>query len=125
MPEAIGWYASLDPRTRARVGPMLDALSEHGPNLRGDYVKRIRTSRYHHMKELRSFGGHQRALFAFDPQGRAVVLLGGDKAGRWRSWYRENIQRADEIYARHLRGTGQETRWERHRAGSRSAPRSR
>ena len=32
------------------------------------------------MKELPSFGGHLRALFAFDPKRQAIVLLGGDNA---------------------------------------------
>jgi len=31
------------------------------------------------MKELRSFGGFLRALFAFDPKRRAIVLLGGNE----------------------------------------------
>lgn len=30
------------------------------------------------MKELRSFGGHLRALFCFDPKRNAIVLVGGD-----------------------------------------------
>jgi len=42
------------------------------------------------MKELRSFGGYLRALFAFDPKRRAIVLLGGDKRGYWRGWYERN-----------------------------------
>jgi len=55
------------------------------------------------MKELRSFGGHLRALFAFDPKRRAIVLLGGDKRGDWTGWYERNIPIADDHYDEHLR----------------------
>jgi hypothetical protein len=50
------------------------------------------------MKELRSFGGHLRALFIFDPQRIAIVLLGGDKRGDWTGWYQHNIPIADDLY---------------------------
>lgn len=50
------------------------------------------------MKELRSSGGNLRALFAFDPRRRAVVLVGGDKTGDWSGWYKRNIPRADRRY---------------------------
>lgn len=66
------------------------------------------------MKELRSAGGHLRALFAFDPRRRAVVLLGGDKSGDWNRWYTRNVPVADKIYDRHLRSLGEEGPWPGH-----------
>jgi hypothetical protein len=54
------------------------------------------------MKELRPRGGHMRVLFAFDPRRMAILLLGGDKSQRWRSWYAEAIPRADQLYDEHL-----------------------
>ena len=47
-------------------------------------------------RRLRS--GTVRVLFAFDPVRRAVLLIGGDKAGQWEAWYRTNIPIADELY---------------------------
>jgi hypothetical protein len=44
-------------------------------------------------------------LFAFDPERDAVLLLGGDKAGRWRDWYAEHIPIADDRYDRYLADT--------------------
>ena len=39
------------------------------------------------MKELRvSKGGALRVLVAFDPRRHAILLLGGDKSGRWQEW---------------------------------------
>jgi len=41
-------------------------------------------------------------LFAFDPRRMAILLLGGDKTGQWREWYREAIPLADDLYDAHL-----------------------
>lgn len=62
----------------------------------------IKGSRHSNMKELRSFGGHLRALFAFDPKRQAIVLLGGDKTGDWTGWYERNIPLADDLYDDYL-----------------------
>jgi hypothetical protein len=43
-----------------------------------------------------------RLLFVFDPQRQAVILVGGDKAGKWRGWYRTAIPLAEAAYADHL-----------------------
>lgn len=43
-----------------------------------------------------------RVLFAFDPARQAILLVGGDKTGRWRDWYRENIPLADDLYDKHM-----------------------
>lgn len=55
----------------------------------------------HHLKELRpgSAGRSEiRVLFAFDPARSALLLLGGDKAGNWQRWYRQNIPIAEQLY---------------------------
>jgi hypothetical protein len=53
----------------------------------------------------RSIGGSIRILFAFDPDREAILLLGGDKAGNWKGWYKENIPVADALYDEHLENT--------------------
>ena len=68
-------------------------MREEGPALGRPLVDRIAGSQIHHLKELRpgSAGRSEiRVLFAFDPS-RSALLLGGDKAGNWQRWYRENI----------------------------------
>ena len=40
-----------------------------------------------------------RLLFVFDPDREAIVLVAGDKAGRWSAWYAEAIPLAEERYA--------------------------
>ena len=40
----------------------------------------------------------------FDPERQAVLLMAGDKAGRWNRWYDENIPVAEQRYQRWLDG---------------------
>lgn len=57
------------------------------------------------MKELRpgSAGRSEiRILFAFDPVRQAVLLVVGDKAGRWKQWYKRAIPLADDRFDEHI-----------------------
>lgn len=120
--EAKRWFTGLDDRRAEQVAIMLNALQEQGPALSGPLCKRIRHSRHHNMKELRSVGGHLRILFAFDPQRRAIILTGGDKAGNWTRFYTHHIPLADRLLDEHLRTCGREGPW---RTGVRSSARGR
>ena len=65
----------------------------------------ISGSKLPNLKELRpgsSGESEVRLLFIFDPQRRAVFLVGGDKAGKWSDWYKTAIPRAEQAYAEHL-----------------------
>jgi hypothetical protein len=42
-------------------------------------------------------------FFAFDPERTAILLIGGDKAGKTKRFYKKMIPIADRIYDRHLR----------------------
>jgi hypothetical protein len=71
------------------------------PALGRPLVDRIQGSRIHHLKELRPGSAARseiRVLFAFDPTRSALLLPGGDKAGNWQRWYRENIPVAEQLY---------------------------
>lgn len=59
-------------------------------------------SRHVNMKELRPLGTSIRILFAFDPRRMVILLIGGDKTGRWDEWYEETIPVADRLYNEHL-----------------------
>ena len=86
--EARRWYKGLNGEDTHRMAAALDQLGETGPALGRPRVDSIKGSRHHNMKELRSIGGNLRALFAFDPSRHAVILVGGDKTGDWKGWYR-------------------------------------
>ncbi|MDH6112866.1 hypothetical protein P3T36_002584 [Kitasatospora sp. MAP12-15] len=68
-------------------------------------MDRIHGSTLHNLKELRpgSSGRSEiRILFVFDPTRRAILLVAGDKAGHWQSWYSDAIKLAEERYDRYL-----------------------
>ncbi len=106
----VAWYEGLledDPRTAEQVAAALDLLEEFGPSLGRPLLGTLRGSRRPNLKELRPGSRGRsavRRLFVFDPQRRAVVLVAGDKTGRWRGWYRESIRLAEERYAAWLTG---------------------
>jgi hypothetical protein len=84
------------------IAEAVDALGIEGPALGRPLVDTIKSSRHSNMKELRPRGGNIRILFAFDPRRSAILLLGGDKSGRWNDWYRRAVPRADELYDEYL-----------------------
>lgn len=45
-----------------------------------------------------------RILFIFDPVRNAVLLIAGDKSGRWKEWYAEAIPAAEAAYEAYLEG---------------------
>ncbi|MFL5816908.1 MAG: type II toxin-antitoxin system RelE/ParE family toxin [Conexibacter sp.] len=101
--DAEEWLLRLSPEEFAAVAGALDLLEERGPALGRPAVDTLRGSRHRNMKELRSFGGHLRAIFAFDPYRQAIVLVGGDKRDDWSGWYDRNIPLADDLYDEHLK----------------------
>ena len=103
------WYLALcrdDPVTADGIADAIEQLASVGPALGRPLVDRIHGSRHHNMKELRppSTGGSEvRLLFAFDPHREALLLVAGDKSGRWDTWYREAIPVADQRFDDHLK----------------------
>lgn len=102
--EFARWYRDLDEAAADRVGVAIDVLAETGPTLGRPLVDRVQGGSHHHLKELRvSVGGRRlRVLFAFDPRGTAILLLGGDKTGAWSGWYAAAVPEADALYETYL-----------------------
>jgi hypothetical protein len=100
--QLVEWFFALGDVERRQITAAIDELEARGPALGRPFVDRIKGSRHHNMKELRSVGGNIRVLFAFDPSREAVLLIGGDKTGRWQRWYEENIPIADALYDEYL-----------------------
>jgi hypothetical protein len=42
------------------------------------------------------------SVLSFDPARWAVLLVGGNKAGQWQSWYHRAIPEAERLYAQHI-----------------------
>jgi hypothetical protein len=98
--EAETWMLALDDNDYDAIMARIELLEERGPGLGRPVADSIEGSRHPNMKELRA--GSMRALFAFDPLRRAIVLVGGDKRDDWTGWYERNIPRADELLDAHL-----------------------
>jgi hypothetical protein len=102
--EYAAWFTTLikeDLASATQVAQAIAALREEGPALGRPLVDRLKGSTIHHLKELRpgSRGRSEiRIIFAFDPARSALLLLGGDKAGNWQRWYRDNIPIAERLY---------------------------
>jgi hypothetical protein len=102
--EYAAWFTELikdDLGSATLVAQAVAALREDGPSLHRPLVERLKGSKIHHLKELRpgSRGRSEiRIIFAFDPMRSALLLLGGDKAGNWERWYRDNIPAAERLY---------------------------
>jgi hypothetical protein len=102
--EYAAWFTALmkqDLGSATQVAQAVAALREEGPTLGRPLVDRLKATKIHHLKELRpgSKGRSEiRIIFAFDPTRSALLLLGGDKAGNWTRWYRDNIPIAEQLY---------------------------
>lgn len=99
------WLAALDQPSYEQVIAALELLAERGRQLGRPVVDTVVGSRHKNMKELRpgSTGRSElRVLFAFDPERQAILLVAGDKAGNWSTWYRQNIPIADDRFTEHL-----------------------
>lgn len=76
---------------QADVAACVEALQARGPALGRPFVDTLSHSRLSNLEELRVPRGHLRVLFCFDPRRVAILLLGGDKSGRWEAWYRDAV----------------------------------
>lgn len=103
------WWDTLSEAQQEAIAAAVGVLEDFGPTLGRPLADRISGSRHQHMKELRiSQAGALRILFAFDPRQMAILLLGGDKTGRWTEWYRSAIPLADDLYDEHLQTLSEE-----------------
>ena len=102
--ELEDWFSDLDNDAQIDILASVEVLSEFGPVLGRPQVDTLNGSQYPNMKELRvqSKGRPFRIAFAFDPNRAGILLIGGNKEGKKR-FYDELIEKADEIYTRHLK----------------------
>jgi hypothetical protein len=106
LEEVSEWIATLSRDDQHALVAAMRVLEQQGPALKRPLVGIIEGSRHKGMKELRpgSTGRSEyRLLFIFDPERKAVVLVGGDKAGMWNRWYDKAVKVADDRYDEYLR----------------------
>lgn len=87
------------------ISAHIDLLKDHGPSLGRPYADTVKGSRHPNIKELRvKYERKQfRILFAFDPERKGILLVGGDKVPLGdKRWYPKFIGLADKKYDEHL-----------------------
>ncbi|RJO74925.1 DNA-binding protein [Nocardia panacis] len=90
-----------DRETHKLVNQAILVLEKNGPRQGRPLVDTISGSCLANMKELRpgSTGRTEiRILFVFDPWRSAILLVAGDKSGKWQQWYRTAVPRAERLY---------------------------
>jgi hypothetical protein len=95
------WWKTLTDSEQRKVVASVEALQEIGPTAGRPLVDSVEGSRHSNMKELR-VTQTMRIFFAFDPNRVAILLIGGDKAGKTKRFYKQMIPVADAIYQQHL-----------------------
>jgi hypothetical protein len=115
------WFRSLEAERRAQVHGTITRVAAGGPTLGRPHVDVIHGSRVRKLKEVRVDRG-TRVLFAFDSNRNAVMLVGGDKTGKWNRWYPAKVQLAERLYLDHERSIGKEARCLSQRGTGRTSP---
>lgn len=85
----------------------IEKLEELGTGLGRPLVGEVVTELIDHLKELIPPGGNLSVLFVFDRRRTAILLIGGDKSGDWKGWYRTNIPSAKALYDKYKEETQQ------------------
>ena len=106
------WFDGLDDEEKAEVIARQNLLKTFGPMLKRPHADTLSGSRYPNMKELRgkTKASELRIAFAFDPLKSAILLCAGDKRGvSQKTFYRQLIEKADRLYAEHLKAVAKRT----------------
>jgi len=88
-----------------RIVEKANVLKVFGIHLGRPLVDTLKDSQFSNMKELRLSVGKEvwRVAFAFDPERKAILLVGGNKQGKdQKRFYKKLIKVADERYLGHL-----------------------
>lgn len=99
------WYAELDEDGQVEVIARVNLLKVLGPRLGRPHADTLSGSKHANMKELRAGtrGAVLRVAFAFDPERKGLLLIGGNKSGvGQKQFYKQLIARADELFDAHL-----------------------
>src|ERR1700691_1658810 len=97
--------AALPEAVDDEIAALAGLLRRFGPQLRRPHCDTLKGSEHANMKELRFAlpDGEWRVAFAFDPERKAILLVGGSKSGvSKKQFYRDLIRTADARFGAHL-----------------------
>ena len=98
-------FETFDSEVQITIAAYVRLLERFGPHLGRPHADTLKQSVHANMKELRfnAADGVWRIAFAFDPDRRAILLVGGDKSGGSEAkFYRRLIATADRRFNTHL-----------------------
>ncbi len=103
--ECWDWFLTLPEGLQEEIWAGIHRLEEIGPRLGRPLVDTLKGSRIKNLKEMRVEFERQpyRLLFAFAPDRRGILLVGGSKATDKR-WYQRAIATAETRYERWRNG---------------------
>ena len=104
--EFEAWWNVLSVEEQKSVAVVVAMLEERGTTLPFPYSSSIVGSAKLRELRIQHGGKPYRVLYAFDPKRNAVLLLGGNKAGRPR-WYEKHVPKAERLLAVYLKESGQ------------------
>ena len=112
--EVAAWLENLQATDAKSAGPAdgpIYALSRSGPALGRPPADTITASKIKNLQGLRpgSSGTSEiRILFVSGPWRSAILLVAGDKSGKWNRWYAEAIPHAEQLYEIYLKERAEE-----------------
>lgn len=98
-------FQAFEPEVQDALLAVAKLLSDYGPHLGRPHVDTLKGSKFANMKELRfeALKSEWRALFAFDPARRAILLVAGAKTGvSQKTFYKRILLKAEQRFAAHL-----------------------
>jgi hypothetical protein len=98
------WWGELSEQEQDDVTAIVELLQEMGPQLPFPHSSGVEGSRHSHRRELRvqSHADPLRVFYAFGPTRSAVLLIGGNKTGKDKRFYKTMISKADARDDEHL-----------------------
>ena len=96
------WFSE---KIQDNIATRANLLKEFGAGLKRPYADTLKESDYPNMKELRFNVDKEvwRVAYAFDPERKAILLVGGDKRGQnQKTFYKNLIKMADSRFEQHL-----------------------
>lgn len=94
------WYLDLEKPQAAAIDRKVKMLQMMGVALPFPHSSDIKGAKYP-FRELRVNNPPIRVLYAFDPERKAVLILGGDKTGDAR-FYERVIPQAEQLWEQYL-----------------------
>jgi hypothetical protein len=104
-PEFKAELLRFDVKLRDVILAYVKLIAQFGPTLGRPYSDTLKSKKYKNLKELRltTVTGEWRVSYAFDPERKAVLLMGASKSGvSQKLFYNKLITLSEERYTRHL-----------------------